>query len=288
MSAHASAPDSDPAGSPSLPAVVADAPAGNWVDRYAPAFAQPYLRLARLGLIRTGFLFGLLNVAVAIALLLALRKERRMRIELVAALLSAASLLAGIAWSERIQRFSEVAFYNEPVIYAKSTPFQRIVLTRRGGDLRLYLNGNLQFSSRDEYRYHEALVWPVLGRVAEPRNVLILGGGDGRADTGIVDEDVHPAELLDRMVDHALRLCGIGDVGLDRDGPPSGLPDQLGGLLETVDAACSEHDVGPCFGQRQRNRLADATRTAGDERDAPLKRNLHGFFLCCYFRQRCL
>ena len=55
------------------------------------------------------------------------------------------------------------------------------MLTQSGDDLRLYLNGNLQFAARDEYRYHEALVHPALGRVAHPREVLILGGGDGLA-----------------------------------------------------------------------------------------------------------
>src|SRR6185369_18067850 len=47
--------------------------------------------------------------------------------------------------------------------------------------LRLYLNGNLQFSSRDEYRYHEALVHPGLGALPHARRVLVLGGGDGLA-----------------------------------------------------------------------------------------------------------
>ena len=51
----------------------------------------------------------------------------------------------------------------------------------RGDDLRLYLNGNLQFSSRDEYRYHEALVHPGLARLPHARRVLVLGGGDGLA-----------------------------------------------------------------------------------------------------------
>jgi spermidine synthase len=69
----------------------------------------------------------------------------------------------------------------DPVIFAKSTPYQRIVLTRDANDLRLYLNGNLQFSSRDEYRYHEALVHPGLARVTGPSSVLVLGGGDGLA-----------------------------------------------------------------------------------------------------------
>ena len=49
------------------------------------------------------------------------------------------------------------------------------------GRLRLFLNSHLQFSSRDEYRYHEALVHPGLAAVPAPRRVLVLGGGDGLA-----------------------------------------------------------------------------------------------------------
>ena len=47
--------------------------------------------------------------------------------------------------------------------------------------MRLFLNGNLQFHSRDEYRYHEALVHPALAAHGAPRRVLVLGGGDGMA-----------------------------------------------------------------------------------------------------------
>ena len=132
-------------------------------------------------MMRTGFAFGLANVAVALALLWILPAGRKMLAERIAAIIVACALLAGFLVAERLQRWAEVAVYQEPVIYAHSTPYQRIVLTRGNGDLRLFLNGNLQFSSRDEYRYHEALVWPALGRVANPRNVLILGGGDGLA-----------------------------------------------------------------------------------------------------------
>ena len=45
--------------------------------------------------------------------------------------------------------------------------------------MRLYLDGGLQFSTRDEYRYTESLVYPALGKGA--RSVLVLGGGDGLA-----------------------------------------------------------------------------------------------------------
>src|SRR5205814_2039541 len=45
----------------------------------------------------------------------------------------------------------------------------------------LFLTIHLQFSSRDEYRYHEALIHPGLSAIPAPRRVLVLGGGDGLA-----------------------------------------------------------------------------------------------------------
>jgi spermidine synthase len=153
----------------------------DYVGALAASLLFPLLLVPRLGMMRTGFLFGLMNVAVAIALILLLGVGRRLRAELVAAVLVAAALLAGLVGSERLQRAAEVAAYGDPILYAESTPYQRIVLTKRADDLRLYLNGNLQFSSRDEYRYHEALVHPALSRVPALRDVLVLGGGDGLA-----------------------------------------------------------------------------------------------------------
>lgn len=153
----------------------------DYVGALAASLLFPLLLMPHLGMIRTGFLFGLMNVAVALALLFLLPARRALWGEKAAGILVALVLLAGFGVAERLQRWAEVAAYEEPVIYAVSTPYQRIVLTRRGEDLRLFLNGNLQFSSRDEYRYHEALVHPALGRVAHPTNVLIMGGGDGLA-----------------------------------------------------------------------------------------------------------
>jgi len=170
----------------------------DYVGALIASLAFPLLLVPHLGMIRTGMVFGLANVAVAVALLWVLRGTRRVMGDMIAAGLVGASLIAGLAYAERIQRFSEIAYYGEGVIHAKSTPYQRIVLTRRGGDLRLYLNGNLQFSSRDEYRYHEALVWPVLGRVADPARVLILGGGDGLAAREVLrDGRVRHVQLVD-------------------------------------------------------------------------------------------
>ena len=80
----------------------------------------------------------------------------------------------------------------------KSSPYQRIVITRWKDDVRLFLNGHLQFSSRDEYRYHEALVHPGLQSLTRPRRVLVLGGGDGLAVREILKYDsVDTVTLVD-------------------------------------------------------------------------------------------
>jgi spermidine synthase len=153
----------------------------DYIGALAASLLFPLVLVPYLGLIRTGLVFGLANVAVALGLLLKLPPGQKLRRETIAALVVIAALVAGLFGAERLQRLAEVAAYQAPVIYADATPYQRIVLTKAGGDLRLYLNGNLQFSSRDEYRYHEALVHPALGRVARPARVLVLGGGDGLA-----------------------------------------------------------------------------------------------------------
>jgi spermidine synthase len=185
------------------------------------------------GLARSSFLFGILNGAVGLIALWAVWDQvphvRSLRFSgfVVIALLS-----AGFVYSERIVSWSEAAAYNENVIFAQSTPYQRITITRHADDLRLYLNGNLQFSSRDEYRYHESLVHPGLARLPHARRVLVLGGGDGLAVREILRYpqiesitlvDLDPAmtrlfsteELLTRLNNGALTSPKVNVVNRD-------------------------------------------------------------------------
>ncbi len=90
-------------------------------------------------------------------------------------------LLVALTQAERLTTLAEENTLPHPIVYSKSSPYQRIVVTRGDGGFQLYLNGNLQFNSIDEYRYHEALVHPVLSVVRSPSRVLVLGGGDGLA-----------------------------------------------------------------------------------------------------------
>jgi spermidine synthase len=84
------------------------------------------------------------------------------------------------------------------IIHRQQTPYQRIVITRNNDDVRLFLDGNLQLSSRDEYRYHEVLVHPVMSAARSHETVLVLGGGDGAVARELLKyEDVQRIIIVD-------------------------------------------------------------------------------------------
>src|SRR5260370_196601 len=93
---------------------------------------------------------------------------------------------AGTIFADRFSSAADNSLYADEVIFSRNTRYQRIVLTKWKDDLRLFLNSHLQFSSRDEYRYHEALVHPGLAALPGARRVLVAGGGDGLAGRGIL------------------------------------------------------------------------------------------------------
>ena len=131
---------------------------------------------------RTSLFFGLVNVGVAIALCFILKTSVKNRVGLrFRAILAFVLLLVAFLFADHILSFAEGKLYSEDIFYNKSTPYQRIVLTRSRNDIRLYLNNNLQFSSKDEYRYHEGLVHPAMSLAPKAARVLVLGGGDGLA-----------------------------------------------------------------------------------------------------------
>lgn len=140
----------------------------------------PLVLLPHLGLLKTAFLTGLFNVAVA-ALNVWMFRARFLRWRRLLAVTAAVALLlaGGFAWSVQLTSFFERQLYEDEVIYAKQTTYQRIIITRWADDVRLYLDGGLQFSSLDEYRYHEPLVHPAMSLTRWREQVLVLGGGDG-------------------------------------------------------------------------------------------------------------
>lgn len=154
----------------------------DYVGALLASLLFPLVLVPHLGLVRSAFLFGLINAAVGILALVMLKGEiKRPRGLWLAAGATTVLLIIGLVRADKITQWGEFAAFTDPVIFSKSTPYQRIVITKNRDDLRLYLNSNLQFSTRDEYRYHEALVHPGLSALPDAHRVLILGGGDGLA-----------------------------------------------------------------------------------------------------------
>jgi spermidine synthase len=162
--------------------VVANVLTFDYLGALAASLAFPILLVPKLGLVRSALLFGMVNAGVALWSVWLFRVHLGARRQLAAACAVVLVLLAGgMAGATRITNLAEDSIYSDEVIFARSTRYQRIVLTAWKDDLRLWLNSHLQFSSRDEYRYHEALVHPGLAAIPGARHVLVLGGGDGLA-----------------------------------------------------------------------------------------------------------
>lgn len=173
----------------------------------------PLVMVRYLGLVKTSFLFGLMNVSVAIWLLYAIGENIRwVHWYKVSALIVLVGLTFGFVYSETIMSVTENNSYQGKIIFSESTPYQRIVITRTGHDLRLFLNSNLQFSSVDEYRYHEALVHPVLAALRAPKRVLVIGGGDGMAVREILKYPSVEAVTLVDLDPHMTQLFAANEL----------------------------------------------------------------------------
>lgn len=164
-----------------LRTIVAQALSFDYLGCLAGSVLFPLLLLPTLGITRTAFLVGLVNVGVAFYALRMFHGRVRETgwVSRVACGVAALVLGLGFANSVRLSSLLERRLYEDEVIYAHQSAYQRIVFTRWRDDFRLFLDGNLQFSSIDEYRYHETLVHPAMALAANREEVLVLGGGDG-------------------------------------------------------------------------------------------------------------
>ncbi len=182
----------------------------DYLGALAVSVAFPLLFVPHLGLVRTGLFFGLLNAAVAVWALWLFRGElRRFPAHALACAAVVAVLLSAMAGAGRLTTWAEDQFYGDRVILRESSDYQRVVVTHSPGTaegIRLFLNGNLQFHSRDEYRYHEALVHPALAAHGAPRRVLVLGGGDGLAVREVLRYPSVQEVVLVELDPHITRL----------------------------------------------------------------------------------
>ncbi len=116
-----------------------------------------FIYFSKKGLLKTGFLVPAVMVLTFCAISYGYLNNRQ--------------------WNIKIEQ----PLYDDPIVLSKTTPYQHIVITHYQpfDEVRLFLNGNLQFCSTDEQRYHEPMVHPVMNIALIRTKVLILGGGDG-------------------------------------------------------------------------------------------------------------
>ena len=190
-------------------ASLADLLAADYLGAVIAGVVFPLMVLPSFGQIDAALAVGALNgvAGLLVLWLLGSELELRRRAALLAPLmlvLGALGLVASQAHAFEVT--ARQALYDDPIVKNVQSKYQGIVITQSTeGDTRLFLNGDLQFSSVDEYRYHESLVHPAM---AGPHSrVLILGGGDGLAMREVLRyPDVRRAvevELDPKMVDIA-------------------------------------------------------------------------------------
>ncbi len=172
--------------------------------------AFPLLLLPSLGLVQSSFAIGLINILVATINVVVFKEHLRHYQQMLAVCFAIiVALVAFIFFGNHITRFAEQQLYFDQVIYTEQTPYQKLVVTRSpiNKEQRLYIDGHIQFSSRDEYRYHEFLVHPAMSLINDGANVLILGGGDGLAAREVLKyPSVKHIDLVD--IDPAMLRLG--------------------------------------------------------------------------------
>lgn len=199
----------------------------DYVGALIATLAFPFFLLPMFGNYLSSLLLGLVNLSIVLVIARYFKGElvakgRPIRRWLVVASIV---LVAGIVFAGAALDKWDQALYEGRVVHAEQTRYQKIVITRQRDDTRLYLNGNIQFSSLDEYRYHEALVlYPLAHMTHQPRRVLLLGAGDGLAVKQLLKSDaVEEIVLVDldpRVVELAQEnpyLAALNENSLARD-----------------------------------------------------------------------
>jgi len=171
----------------------------DYIGALGAALLFPFVLLPYLGHLYTATAIGLLNLFIALIVAWSFRSHLRqwgLGI-LVVGVLSVVAMITALFFYTDTEALIEKALYEDPVIETQQSTYQKIVLTKRGDDTRLYLNGNLQFSSIDEYRYHEALVHLPAAFTAQMQRALVIGGGDGLAARELLAYDLQEVVVVE-------------------------------------------------------------------------------------------
>lgn len=169
----------------------------------------PFLLLPVFGIYQSSLLFGFVNMSIGFVVLWVFDQEigRRARALKIATIFLTIGLGGMIVFSHQFLKHWDQSLYEDRIIYSDQSKHQRIILTKDRDDIRLYLDGNLQFSSIDEYRYHEVLVHVPIAVSHQPiKRVLLLGAGDGLAVRELLKYPTIEEIVVVDLDDHMVRL----------------------------------------------------------------------------------
>ena len=109
----------------------------------------------------------------------------------------------------------------EKVLHKSKSDFQEIMVIENPhfGKV-LVLDGVVQITERDEFFYHEMLVHVVMHAHPNPRNIIVIGGGDGGAVREVLKHDsvekVYFIEIDEEVINISRKFfpsvaCGVDD-----------------------------------------------------------------------------
>lgn len=182
-----------------LKLLVSNVMTADYIGALFASLLFPIILVPQLGLVRTGLMFGMMNVLVGTGAIYVFRDKLKEKKPLLIFSVSAiALLLSCFVYAEALSSYAEDVMYKDDIIFSATTPYQRVVVTKNSTDIRMFINGSIQFSAQDEYRYHEPLVHPAMLAAPSHENILIIGGGDGLAAREILKyPDVGSLTVID-------------------------------------------------------------------------------------------
>lgn len=157
----------------------------DYIGAFIGAILWVKFLLTNFPITEISFIVAGFNLLVAFITVIYLAKNKMVKYQkssIILMLSISVILFIGYWNNQTLSHLLEQKFYDDPIVYSHTTKYQHLVITEnnKNQDIRLYINGNTQFSSLDEKRYHDLLVHPVMS-LTPAKKVLILGGGDGLA-----------------------------------------------------------------------------------------------------------
>lgn len=192
----------------------------DYIGSFLGALIWSFYLLRKFPLTEIGFILAGANIVVALLTLLYFSKHdfvNHKKLSLAAVITASILLVFGYTQNGKWNVSLQQKLYEDPIVFSKTTKYQVLTMTHRKdiGEYRFYINGHLQFSSADEFIYHEQLVHPVMSIVPDHKKVLVLGGGDGMALREVLKhDDVESVTLVDLDAD-MVKFCAT-DKNLTR------------------------------------------------------------------------